>query len=157
MNILLIFFAIPIAVIIVSAILQKVLKSPIAVAALIFAIFLVVTFAIGDITWLIATLAYTVLSLITTIIVKIICEFRCCNLMARNFVNSVNNGTNNTNFANIFTESNKNGINTNAINSNAIRTNVINTEEINTNTIRTNSINTGNNTCRCRCNKYKGI
>ena len=34
MNTLLIFFALPIAVIIVSAILQKVLKCPLAVAAL---------------------------------------------------------------------------------------------------------------------------
>ena len=38
MNILLIFFAFPIAVIIISAILQKLLNSPIAVAAFIFAI-----------------------------------------------------------------------------------------------------------------------
>lgn len=71
MNTLLIFFALPIAVIIVSAILQKVLKCPLAVAALIFAIFLVVTFAAFDATFLIATLAYTILAFITAIIVKL--------------------------------------------------------------------------------------
>lgn len=74
MNTLLIFFALPIAVIIISAILQKVLKSPIAVAALIFAIFLVVTFAAFDETFLIATLAYTILALITALIVRLLCN-----------------------------------------------------------------------------------
>lgn len=74
MNTLLIFFALPIAVIIISAILQKVLKSPLAVAALIFAIFLVVTFAAFDETFLIATLAYTILAFITAIIVKVLCN-----------------------------------------------------------------------------------
>ena len=74
MNTLLIFFALPIAVIIISAILQKLLKNPIAVAAFIFAIFLIVTFAAFDETFLIATLAYTLLALITALIVKFICE-----------------------------------------------------------------------------------
>jgi hypothetical protein len=67
---LLIYFAFPIATIIISAILQKILKNPIAVAALTFAIFLVVTFAAFDETFLIATLAYTVISLITAFIVS---------------------------------------------------------------------------------------
>lgn len=74
MNNLLIFFAFPIAVIIISAILQKILKCPIAVAALVFAIFLIVTFAVFDETFLIATLAYTILAFITAFIVKLICE-----------------------------------------------------------------------------------
>ena len=70
MDILLIFFAFPIAVIIISAILQKILKSPIAVAALIFAVFLIVTFTAFDETFLIATLAYTLIALITASIVN---------------------------------------------------------------------------------------
>ncbi len=74
MNTLLIFFALPIAVIIISAILQKVLKSPLAVAALIFAIFLVVTFAAFDETFLIATLAYTILAFITALVVRLLCN-----------------------------------------------------------------------------------
>lgn len=74
MNTLLIFFAIPIAVIIISAILQKLLKCPIAVAALIFAIFLVVTFAAFDETFLIATLAYTILAFLTAVIIKFLCQ-----------------------------------------------------------------------------------
>lgn len=103
MNTLLIFFALPIAIIIVSAILQKVLKCPIAVAALIFAIFLVVTFTAFDATFLIATLAYTILAFITALIVKLLCnedddeddnESECgclSNILNTNNTNSNNN------------------------------------------------------------------
>jgi len=72
MNTLLIFFAFPIAVIIVSAILERILNNPTAVAALIFAFFIVITFAFFDETFLIATLAYTVLSYITAAIVRFV-------------------------------------------------------------------------------------
>ena len=71
MNILLIYFAFPLAVIIISAILEKMLNNPIAVSLLIFAVFLIITFAIFDATFLIATLAYTILALITAVIVSI--------------------------------------------------------------------------------------
>ena len=146
MNILLIFFALPIAVIIISAILQKVLKSPIAVAALIFAIFLVVTFAIGNTILLIATLAYTILAFITAVIVKFICEFnnRC------NCLNRSNNGINTNTI-------NADAVNANAVNTNTIRSNTISTDTITANAINTNSINTGsnNNSCSCRCNRFR--
>lgn len=75
MNILLIFFALPIATIIISIALQKILKCPPLVAAIIFAIFLVVTFIIGDLTFLVATVVYTIISYITAVIVCIICRF----------------------------------------------------------------------------------
>ena len=74
MNNLLIFFAFPIAVIIVSVILQKLLDNPLLVASLIFAIFLIITFTVFDETFLIATLVYAILSLITAFITKIICN-----------------------------------------------------------------------------------
>ena len=107
MNTLLIFFALPIAVIIISAILQKVLKSPLAVASLIFAIFLVVTFAAFDETFLIATLAYTILAFITAVIVNLLCNENnneeddndnngcgcLSNLLNTNNTNSNNNST----------------------------------------------------------------
>ena len=69
MNNLLIFFAFPIAVIIFSIVLQKLLHNPFAVAALVFAAFIVVTFAAFDETFLIATLAYTILAFITAVLV----------------------------------------------------------------------------------------
>lgn len=69
MNTLLIFFAFPIAVIIFSIVLQKLLHNPLAVAALVFAVFIVITFAVFDETFLIATFAYTVLAFITALLV----------------------------------------------------------------------------------------
>lgn len=102
MNILLIFFAFPIAVIIVSAILEKILRSPVAVAALIFAIFLVVTFAVFDEIFLIATLAYTIIAFITALIVHFI-KRRCdnehdiCDLLAELIQNNSENNNNGNN------------------------------------------------------------
>ena len=75
MNNLLLFFALPIAVIIISIALQKILRNPILVAGIIFSIFLVVTFIIGDLNFLVATIIYTILSFITAIIVLLICKF----------------------------------------------------------------------------------
>lgn len=75
MNILLIFFALPIATIIISIALQKILKNPPLVAAVIFAIFLIVTFIINNLNFLIATIVYTIISYITAVIVCLICRF----------------------------------------------------------------------------------
>lgn len=75
-NILLLFFALPIATIIISIALQKVLDNPLLVAAIIFAIFLVVTFIIGDLNLLIATIVYTILSFLTAAIINYIDENR---------------------------------------------------------------------------------
>lgn len=137
MNILLIFFALPIAVIIISAILQKVLKCPIAVAALIFSIFLVVTFAIGNIILLIATLAYTLLALITAVIVKIICESRNNNI-CRLLNNILNNTANNCNCANL-----------------ANISDVLNSNNLNNSNNDNNSNNTNSCGCGCRYNRYR--
>lgn len=69
MNSLLFFFAFPIAIIIFSTVLQRLLNSPVTVAAIIFAIFIVLTFAVFDQNFLIATLAYTILAYITALLV----------------------------------------------------------------------------------------
>ncbi len=74
MNTLLIFFALPIAVIIISIALQKIFKCPFLVAAIIFAIFLIVTFAIGNLIYLVATIAYTILAFVTAVLTNIICR-----------------------------------------------------------------------------------
>lgn len=79
MNTLLIFFAFPLATIIISAVLQRLLKSPFIVATLIFAIFLIVTFAAFDETFLIATLVYTIIAFITALLVNILSENNCNN------------------------------------------------------------------------------
>ena len=74
MNLLLIFFALPLATIIFSIALQKILDNPILVAAIIFFIFLIVTFVVGDLNLLIATIVYTIISFVTAIILKYIEE-----------------------------------------------------------------------------------
>ena len=101
MNTLLIFFALPIAVIIISIALQKIFKCPFLVAGIIFAIFLTVTFVIGNLNFLVATIAYTILAFITAVITNIICrilseldrregerEAGCCNRRNRNSNNN---------------------------------------------------------------------
>ncbi len=74
MNNLLIFFALPIATIIISIALQKILKYPPLVAAVVFAIFLIVTFVIDNLDFLVATIVYTIISFITALIVALICK-----------------------------------------------------------------------------------
>lgn len=113
-TLLLIFFAIPIAVIIISIALQKIFKCPLLVAAIIFAIFLVVTFVIGNLIYLVATIAYTILAFITAIITKLICRI-FNELDRREGCTCSNENTTNTTSdtiavnANVFTNSNTNG------------------------------------------------
>lgn len=75
MNILLIFFALPLATIILACVLQKLIKCPILVAAIFFAIYLIVAFAVFDATFLIAAIVYTFLAYVTAAIVRILCWF----------------------------------------------------------------------------------
>lgn len=74
MNSLLVFFALPLATIILSIVLQKVLKCPVAVAGIFFAIYLVVAFAFFDSSFLINTIIYTLLAYITAVITELICR-----------------------------------------------------------------------------------
>lgn len=70
---LLIFFAIPVAVIILSAIFETFINCPIKIAGIVFSIFLIVAFALGGTAELIiATIIYTILAFITAFIVMII-------------------------------------------------------------------------------------
>lgn len=72
---LLIFFAIPLAVIIFSIALQKILRNPFLVAGIIFSIFLIIVLAFFDTIYLIAVVAYTILSFITAVLTCLICRF----------------------------------------------------------------------------------
>ena len=103
MNTLLIFFALPTSVIIISIALQKIFKCPFLVAAIIFAIFLIVTFVVGNLTFLVATIVYTILAFITAVLTNIICRIlreldsrekerqtSCCNRRGRNSNNNNN-------------------------------------------------------------------
>ena len=63
-NALLIFFALPIATIIIAIVLQKIIKCPIWVALFVFAIYLIVAFAAFDSTFLVAAIVYSILAFI---------------------------------------------------------------------------------------------
>ena len=71
MNLLLSLFAFPIATIIYSVVLQKIIRCPILVALTIFASFLIVTFSAFDETFLIYTILYTIIAYITAIITRL--------------------------------------------------------------------------------------
>mgnify|MGYP000159845049 CR=1 FL=1 len=93
MNTLLVFFAIPVAIVVLSIILETLLHNPYKVAGIFFSILLVTVFAIDITATLIALLiVYTVLSLITAYLVKLLCErrpFPCY----RNYCNAPVNNT----------------------------------------------------------------
>ena len=100
-TILLLFFALPIATIILAIVLQKILKNPVLVAATFFAIYLIVTFAVFDSDFLIFAIAYTIIAYITAVLVKFIKKLidqfnRCNNNMTCQ--NTNNENSNQTNF-----------------------------------------------------------
>ena len=125
MNTLLLFFALPIATIIFSIVLLKLLKCPILFAATFFAIYLILAFTAFDTDFLIFVIAYTILSYITAVIVRLICNIiervnRCLNNSRegnnQNCYCCLNNNNNNDNNNNI---SNNNNNNNNCSNNNS--------------------------------------
>ncbi len=74
MNNILLFFALPIATIILAIVLQKLLKCPILVAGTFFAVYLIVTYTAFGTNFLIFAIAYTILAYITAVISKCICK-----------------------------------------------------------------------------------
>ena len=90
---LLIFFAIPLAIVIISIALQKVLRNPFLVAAIIFSILLVIVLAFFDTIYLIAVVAYTVLAYITAVLTCLFCRI----LRNSNIGNCMGCGNNNDN------------------------------------------------------------
>ena len=77
MNNLLIFFAIPVATIILSLIFETLLRNPFKVGGIAFSIFLVTAFALGGSAELIvAALVYTILAFIFAYLTKMFC-MRC--------------------------------------------------------------------------------
>ena len=110
MNNLLIFFAIPIATIILSSILETFINCPYKVAGIFFSIFIVVAFALGGTAeYLVAAIVYTIISFIIAYIVMILqnrnnCKNECensCHSDCRNNGYNIENGYNlNNNFSN---------------------------------------------------------
>lgn len=71
MNNLLIFFALPLATIIIAVVLEKIWKNYILVTLFTFAIYLIVAFALGDSTLLVLVIIYTVLAFIAAFLSKL--------------------------------------------------------------------------------------
>ena len=61
-NILLLYFALPVAIAILSIIFETLINCPIKIAGITFSILLIFTFAVADETFLIFTILYTILS-----------------------------------------------------------------------------------------------
>ena len=73
MNTLLMFFALPLATIILSAIFETFINCPFKVAGIAFSIYLITAFSLGEtIELLVAGIIYTILSLITALIINYI-------------------------------------------------------------------------------------
>lgn len=95
MNTLLLFFALPVATIILAIVLEKILRCPILTAATFFAIYLIVAFAVFDASFLVYAIAYTILAYITAVIAEFLfCKIRrgdChCNGNHENNIQTVN-------------------------------------------------------------------
>lgn len=70
MNTLLLFFALPVATILLAIVVGKILRNPFLTAITFFAIYLIVAFAAFDATFLIYAIVYTILAFITAIIAE---------------------------------------------------------------------------------------
>lgn len=127
MNLLLLFFALPIATILLAIVWQKIVKSPILVAITAFAIYLIVTFIFFDASFLIFAIVYTILAFIAAWITKFICENIRRGIYFRN-INAEN-------------------INTNTLSANTLEVNDDDDDDDDN-----NSNNNGNNNSGCNCN-----
>lgn len=93
MNNLLIFFALPIATIILAGIFQTIIKCPYKIAGITFAIYLIVAFALGGTAELIiVAIIYTILAFLTALLVM----FFENNSNTNSCSNTANNSCSNT-------------------------------------------------------------
>jgi len=76
MNLLLLFFALPIATIILAIVIEKILRCPILTAATFFAIYLIIAFTIFDASFLVFVIVYTTLAFIAALLAEFF--FRRC-------------------------------------------------------------------------------
>lgn len=137
------FIVLPLATILIAIVLQKLLKSPILVALLIFAVYLILAFTAFTTDFLINAIIYTLIAFITAIIVRTICCVQkrlncnnnnqiCCNSDETSLQNDI---------ANLRTSIN--GLETNI---EALENNIDNLTDILSTLI-------SNNNCSCGCNR----
>ena len=102
MNVLLLFFALPIATIILAIAVNKLLRSPILTALVFFAIYLIVAFAFLDESFLIFAIVYTLIAFATAYISEFFFRNKRCRFLNENnsatlSANDANNNTCNCN------------------------------------------------------------
>ena len=155
---ILLFFILPFATILLSIVLQKLLKSPILVAITFFAIYLMLTYTVFGTSFLIFAIVYSILAYITAAITRLICTIirrlsecncdgRWINWLCREDCTRSNNIAN-SNITGISNVSNGNNIisaNNVANDNNIIGTTNI-TETINNNGRNTSCCNNSGNT-----------
>ena len=156
---ILLFFILPFATILLSIVLQKLLKSPILVAITFFAIYLILTYTVFGTSFLIFAIVYSILAYITAAITRLICTIirrlrecncdgRWINWLCRDDYTRSNNIANSNNITGISNVSNGNNIisaNNVANDNNIIGTTNI-TETINNNGRNTSCCNNSGNT-----------
>ena len=159
---ILLFFILPFATILLSIVLQKLLKSPILVAITFFAIYLILTYTVFGTSFLIFAIVYSILAYITAAITRLICtiirRLRECNCDGR-WINWLcredctrSNNIANSNITGISNVSNGNNIisaNNVANDNNIIGTTNI-TETINNNGRNTSCCNNSGNATQAR-------
>ena len=150
---LLLFFALPIATIILSVVLQKILKCPILVALTFFAIYLIVAFAVFDYSFLVYAILYTIISYITACLTK----FLCCLISSSGCIQNLSVGTLRSNQI-CSNELNSNNLKSSSISSDTMSTKSLNSNSVDVDTLVTsnfinNSDNTNNNNCCNCCNR----
>ena len=72
MNNLLLFFAFPVATVILSIVLYRIIKCPVWVALSFFSVYLILSFSVYPQSFLIYAIAYTILSYVTAIIYRFV-------------------------------------------------------------------------------------
>lgn len=94
MNTILLFFALPIATIILAVVLEKILRCPILTALTFFAIYLIVTFVAFDATFLVFAIAYTILAFIAAYLAELFFNRCSCPCRKNNCYNNDNSNNN---------------------------------------------------------------
>jgi len=142
MNMLLIFFAIPLAVIILSAILETFINCPLKVAGIFFSIFIVVAFALGgSAEFIVLAIIYTIISFVTAFSIKILLNWLCNR--RNNFDYTISNDFVGNNISNNVPFNFNSQTSVNPLLEN---TSVFETTNLNPNNV--NNFNNSNNSCR---------
>lgn len=76
MDPILLYFVLPLATVVFSITLEMLLNNPALVTAIVFSVFLIITFTVASTDFLIYTILYTIIALVTTFIYRFIRSIR---------------------------------------------------------------------------------